>query len=66
MPVPKLRCNECGKLMTYDPILSKKRSKTQLRSFWCTNCEYIMVEEKFTVKDVVKSVKRYLMYGKLP
>lgn len=66
MPVPKLSCNECGKKLTYDPILSKKSPKRQIRSFWCMKCDYIMVEEKFIVNDKVRSVKRLLMYQKLP
>ncbi len=66
MPVPKINCNECGKKMTYDPILSRKHPKRQIRVFWCMKCEYIMTEEKFIVRDAVKSVKRYTFHGKLP
>ena len=66
MPVPKKKCEKCFKKMTYDPILSKKRSKTKLNSFWCTNCNYIMTEETFEVKDAVRSIRRYLFTGKLP
>jgi hypothetical protein len=68
MPVPKKTCDVCGKRMTYDPLLSKKRSKTKIRSFWCTtvSCDYILVEESFEVKDAVQSVRNYLFHSKLP
>jgi hypothetical protein len=66
MPVPNKHCDKCSKKMTYDPLLSRKGAKRQVRAFWCTKCEYIMTEETFEVKDVVRSMKRYIFHGKLP
>ncbi|MBT4326997.1 MAG: hypothetical protein HOD60_08855 [Candidatus Nitrosopelagicus sp.] len=68
MPVPQKRCDVCGKKMTYDPLLSKKRSKTKINSFWCTTvtCDYILVSETFYVKDKVQSVRNYVFHSVIP
>jgi hypothetical protein len=66
MTVPKKYCQNCNGKMTYDPLLSKKKSKTQKKAFWCVKCDYILVEEHFIVKDKVQSVRNYLFHEKLP
>ena len=64
MPTPTQRCPDCNKKMVYDPILSEKNRG--IKSFWCIPCSHIVVEKRFMVKDVVKSVRRYIFKGGLP
>ncbi len=68
MPTPVRSCPDCGKKMTYDPILSTKYKKDNDKqtAFWCVNCSHILVERRFNVNDVVGSVRQYIFQGHLP
>ena len=64
MPTPSQSCPDCGRGMTYDPILSKKGKK--ILTFWCLECSHIIVESRFDVSDAVQSVRRFIFHGHLP
>lgn len=64
MPTPKQNCPDCKKPMTYDPNLSVKGRG--IKAFWCVHCSIVVIDKRFEVKDVVKSVRRYIYHGELP
>jgi hypothetical protein len=62
MPSPTQPCPDCKTKMTYDSVLSSKVIKV----YWCMICDFIVVEKRFTVKDKVKSVRRFIFKSETP
>jgi hypothetical protein len=69
MPTPSQSCPDCGRKMTYDPLLSvnnKRNPESNSTAFWCVVCSFILVQKRFNVKDAVGSVRQYIFQGHLP